>query len=205
MARTGRPRTVVWTQYKCEQCSARFELALWHKRAGKFCSRACWLIAQPGRPKPHLRKPRVEKLCPTCGKDFLARWNWNLNHRGIFCSRQCSWKKPSLARIMTEPEAAWLAALVDGEGSIVRHREKPNVFRLSIANNCVPLLEKVVVVAGVGKVYKKTKPMKANHAQGYWWACYGESARALLRQMIPWLIVKRAKALAVTTISLEQT
>ena len=95
-------------------------------------------------------------------------------------------------------DASWLAGLLDGEGSITLAKP-PNInsMRISIANNCMPLLEHVLAVTGTGTIVKKGKPAQANHAQGYYWQCYADNARSLLRQILPWLIVKREKALTV--------
>jgi hypothetical protein len=99
---------------------------------------------------------------------------------------------------MPDVDAAWLAGLFDGEGSIVYPRKDaatPGV-RITITNSCYPLLEQVLAVAGVGKVihHRDAGHIRPTHAETWYWACYSANARDLLAQMLPWLIVKRRKA-----------
>ena len=38
------------------------------------------------------RRPKVQRTCKRCGKQFLARQYAVDNGRGVFCSQECSWK-----------------------------------------------------------------------------------------------------------------
>lgn len=96
---------------------------------------------------------------------------------------------------MSRVQAAWLAGLFDGEGSIIRpHAHRTNSVRITINNTCQPLVQQIAQVTGTGNVlYRASKNPK--HADQWVWQCYADNARSLLRQMLPWLIVKREKAL----------
>lgn len=107
------------------------------------------------------------------------------------------------ARRMLKTEAAWLAGLFDGEGSIyvakskARSGDGPGSLQLTIVNTNLELLSKVCEVVGCGSVNKSGKPVKPNHSQKYHWKCSGMNAAKLLFQMLPWLVVKRERAVEV--------
>ncbi len=200
MARTGRPRTASRIQCTCEQCGKVWTRASWDKTIGKYCSRVCYHRGRTGKGKPIVTP--LERSCPECGTKFLVggagRRRWN----STYCSRQCSAKHRWLelpgherAREMSDTESAWFAGVFDGEGCIV-WPVKTNIksVRLSVANTCVPLLEKVRVVSGTGKVRMQQARKSRFHTQPWIWDCYGENARIVLRQIVPWLIVKKEAA-----------
>lgn len=100
---------------------------------------------------------------------------------------------------MSATDAAWLAGLFDGEGSIVfvhKDRATPSC-RITITSTCYPLLERVKEVAGVGQiiVQRRAGHVRPNHLASWHWQTYSANAINLLEQMLPWLIVKREKAL----------
>lgn len=97
--------------------------------------------------------------------------------------------------MLSREEAAWLAGLFDGEGCISQPRKEHRAsLRLTITNTHYGLLERILEVAGVGKIIDHKAPTD-RHSQTWNWQCYSDNARDLLRQMLPWLIVKREKAL----------
>jgi hypothetical protein len=105
----------------------------------------------------------------------------------------------SRARRMEMSKRAWLAGLFDGEGSIIfvhKDRLTPSI-RITITNTSLPLLERVQEVAGVGQiiVQRRAGQMNPKHSASWHWQTYSASAFHLLEQMLPWLIVKREKAL----------
>lgn len=124
-----------------------------------------------------------------------------------FCSNRCSasaqiktpWHE---VRQMSDVECAWLAGLFDGEGSIVELKRGATQinkgWRIQITNTCTALLDRVDEVTGVhARVTKRRKVPNPKHAQAYDWQCYSTTAAAILVQMLPYLIVKRARALLV--------
>lgn len=104
-------------------------------------------------------------------------------------------------RQMNEPEKAWLAAVVDGEGSIflskVRHPNYRRGFfygpQLGVSNTNRAFLAKLREVVGEGTV------SLAKKKDGKWKARWEYQAaagvlRSILPQIMPYLIVKRAQA-----------
>ena len=114
---------------------------------------------------------------------------------------------PKLRR-MKKTDVAWLAGLFDGEGTLYvqptgsKSGVGTGCANLIIVNTNLELLSKVCEITGVGLVSKSGKPQKSNHAQKYHWKCYGMNAVELLCRMLPWLIVKREKAIQVITLYL---
>jgi hypothetical protein len=107
------------------------------------------------------------------------------------------WLKPKNTRRMTETEAAWLAGFFDGEGSLncyVRKDKGSEGWRLAIANTNIEALEKCQILTGAGKV--RTKPRYKAHYKPQWdWYVYSQRDIAdILRQLLPYLVVKKALA-----------
>lgn len=96
---------------------------------------------------------------------------------------------------MGRTDAAWLAGLFDGEGSIVNTRRSQRGYslRITITNTCRPLLERVREVTGTGKIVNQRNATERTKACWYW-TCGSKNACNLLAQMRPWLIVKADKA-----------
>jgi hypothetical protein len=96
---------------------------------------------------------------------------------------------------MTEVEAAWLAGLFDGEGSIVcsRGSDIRRSIRITVTNTRFELLEHLREVVGTGAIIVQPR-REAHHSPTWYWLCHSDNARELLRQMQPWLIVKRERA-----------
>jgi hypothetical protein len=117
--------------------------------------------------------------------------------RAIYCSRLCSSRAHRYlgpARDLEPTEAAWLAGLVDGEGSIVFPKPGSlHSLRLSVCNTYEPLMTKILEVVGTGSIVRKKY---TNHYKDtFYWQCYGDNARKLIQAMLPWLIVKQERAL----------
>jgi hypothetical protein len=140
----------------------------------------------------------------TCGEVFLRPLA-----TARFCSRECyiisrlgvpkkTTGATSQARRLTKTEAAWLAGLFDGEGSIIFvHKDRPTPsVRITISNTYYPLLLRIQEVTGVGRliVHHRAGTGNPKHSASWNWQTYSANARDLLQQMLPWLIVKREKA-----------
>lgn len=96
---------------------------------------------------------------------------------------------------MSEAEIAWFAGVFDGEGSIVSPSGAGVQYslRIVIYNTSYELLDRILEVTGTGMIHDR--PLReAHHKQCGIWASYGNNAREILRQTLPWLIVKREKA-----------
>lgn len=98
---------------------------------------------------------------------------------------------------MTETEKAYLAGLIDGEGTITLTRRNSGQLpqpQVSIANNNLELLIWVKKVIGSGSISTK-KPKSSSHNIAYAWqvATAGPCLR-LLDEIRPYLVVKKQQA-----------
>lgn len=99
------------------------------------------------------------------------------------------------ARTMHLADAAYLAGLVDGEGTVTltrRHRRENRRITVSISNTEIDLLLFAQRVTGVGLVTRKCR-YSARHAPAYAWAAWGRQALDVLRQIQPWMKSYKAK------------
>lgn len=98
---------------------------------------------------------------------------------------------------LTDVEAAWLAAVIDCEGSIIAvHLDRPTPsIRVVVYNTNRELMERVVELTGVGKLTLR-QTREPHHKPCWYWQTYSGNARRVLRQTLPWLIEKREKATA---------
>jgi hypothetical protein len=89
-----------------------------------------------------------------------------------------------------EPEvAAYIAGLIDGEGTITLSRRHANEHRqlvVSIANTELPLLEYVLEQTGTGKITRK-RTVSAKHTPSFCYAVSNRQALTLLEQLHPYL------------------
>jgi len=101
----------------------------------------------------------------------------------------------------TEFEKGWLAALIDGEGSLGLLISKPNKYhetdlmipRIDISNTCKALIDKVCEVTGIFQIYKGNR---GNSCKPVWvWRCSSVlGILNILNAVKPYLIVKRKQA-----------
>lgn len=90
---------------------------------------------------------------------------------------------------LTAPDAAYIAGLVDGEGTITLtryHRNENRRLVVSISNNERSLLEFVLQVVGAGRITTK-RTYKDNHAPSFAYAITNRQAFDLLAQIAPYL------------------
>ncbi|HET9701034.1 MAG TPA: LAGLIDADG family homing endonuclease [Burkholderiales bacterium] len=99
---------------------------------------------------------------------------------------------------LSPTDAAYIAGLVDGEGTISltrRHRDDERQLVISISNTESPLLDFVLKAVGAGKITRK-RTYSNNHSPGLTYAINNRQALDLLRQIAPYLRtykVQRAK------------
>jgi len=183
----------------CEQCGKEFAPARGPNRVQKYCSKACYHQAQKGHGPYNAVKP-VSVICAWCGKSFETGGRGRPKTSTLFCSRQCqayARVKEHHVKEMSIAQAAYLAGLVDGEGSIIavkRNSEGRHTWRLQVANTKLPLLSWCIEVTGVGTIVT-TKSRNDKHQDGHWWQCYSWNAYDVLRQIVPYMIIKRELAL----------
>ena len=108
-------------------------------------------------------------------------------------------------RILTEVEKAWLAGVIDGEGSIFISKVTPKKFRyrrgffyrpeLSVANSNPALLARVREIVGKG-YFGRDKETKQNPTWKDKWQYKGSGQvlRGILPQILPYLTIKREVA-----------
>jgi len=101
------------------------------------------------------------------------------------------------ARPLREIHAAYIAGLIDGEGTVTLTRKHQNENRqlcVSISSTERELVEFVKTEIGVGKITNK-RISKKHHTPSFTYAVYNRQALALLRQILPHLkSYKRARA-----------
>lgn len=180
----------------CEQCGKEFKA---DKPSRKYCSSECYHQSREGIPVNKPVAPTIVK-CAWCGKEFETGGRGRPKKGQRFCSGTCQ----AYARVkkhhvneMTVAQAAYLAGLVDGEGSIVaakRNSEGRTTWRLQVANTQTNLLEWCIEVTGVGTIVTSNR-FNPKHQTGHWWQCYSWNAYDVLRQIAPYMIIKRDLAL----------
>ncbi|WP_050513912.1 DNA methyltransferase, partial [Streptomyces capuensis] len=122
-------------------------------------------------------------------------------HEHLFLFTKSTWRGPTTA-LIADVDASWLAALVDGEGTITIGRDqrsekeprKQDVYQvtLSIANTSVPLLEKARQVMGCNAQVRQSSP--GVNRPVYALQVSGEQAAFVIRAIKPWLIDKLTQA-----------
>ena len=103
------------------------------------------------------------------------------------------------ARAMSPCEAAWVAGIVDGEGTItVRTKPYPGgkryqVASISVPNTDVSMIARLVECTGIGRVGMNVRP--SHKRKRIWrWQTDQQQAAAVVRQLLPWLTAKADQA-----------
>lgn len=108
------------------------------------------------------------------------------------------------ANTLTRLDAAYIAGLIDGEGTVAltRHaKDEQRTASLSIANNDRVLLEWVRWTVGVGSISTK-RPRAETHHTAYAWAVSHAQAISVLRQVVRFLrTYKKQRALIVLAVA----
>jgi hypothetical protein len=92
-------------------------------------------------------------------------------------------------RDLAAADAAYIAGLVDGEGTITlsrRHAQDRRQLVVSIANTETPLLDFVLDRVGAGKITRK-RISAAHHTPSYCYSIANRQALALVAQLQPYL------------------
>ena len=115
---------------------------------------------------------------------------------------------PKSAIVLPVHDAAYLAGLIDGEGTVALSRRHANESRqlvVSISSTELALVEWALHTTGVGKITRK-RTVSALHAPGLTYCVANRQALDLLRQVEPYLrSYKRLRARLVLTSYLELT
>jgi|SRR5215831_10702529 len=95
---------------------------------------------------------------------------------------------------LTSSEAAYLAGIIDGEGSIMLQRSGGTIFVVvKVANTSQGLMAWLTQKTGVGRV-QYTSRSHLGRKDVHHWVVVGRQALALLHAIDPYLIVKREQA-----------
>ena len=90
---------------------------------------------------------------------------------------------------LTPAIAAYIAGLVDGEGTVTLsrlHKDGNRRLVLSIANNELALLRFVLIQVGAGKITRKRASL-THHTPSFCYSISSRQALALLKQLLPYL------------------
>lgn len=107
-----------------------------------------------------------------------------------------------LSTPLPETTWAWVAGLIDGEGSIMLTNHptpRPNISRtrpiVSISNCDLRLMEALQERTGCGRIYKHRRQPKENQKRdAYTWRLTALEQREVLPHVLPWLVSKREQA-----------
>ena len=175
---------------KCQQCGKIFEISAADEARGrgKYCGVDCYHASRNGLERINIRK-RELRNCVICGIQFET--GGRAGKRMLYCSRTCqAIGRVYVARVnqMTATDAAYLAGLLDGEGSIVAAKkcQKRTTWRLVMSNTDFGLLEWCMKVTGCGSIvrHKHNNPKWADAGM---WQCYSWNARDILKQILPYM------------------
>ena len=92
-------------------------------------------------------------------------------------------------RKLREEERAYIAGLIDGEGTITltrKHRNENRQLAVTISNTERPLLAYVLLTIGSGKITGK-RTAASHHTPSFTYAIYNRQALELLDQIQPYL------------------
>jgi hypothetical protein len=90
---------------------------------------------------------------------------------------------------LSAPEAAYIAGLIDGEGTITltrKHRNENRQLAVTISNTEKSLLDYVLKAIGAGKITGK-RTTREHHTPSFTYALYNRQALNLLKQIHPYL------------------
>ena len=117
-------------------------------------------------------------------------------------------KASTFSRILTDVEVAWLAGILDGEGNIRVDYPNPRYPdyaypKVIVVNTCLPLLERIKEITGVGQIKSRSWKAKDHHKDSWHWVVGGHAAISVLNQILELLIAKQDHALAALSTSID--
>lgn len=144
-----------------------------------------------------------ERECLVCPNTFLVGGAGRGLRSKRYCSPRCAGiagrkKQAVLCAELTDLQCAYLAGMIDADGhvGIYQHSKNSPSSRLilTISNTDVPMLEWVRETTGIGSVTQQAKGDTRNKPTFYW-NTGAEAAASLLKQTLPYMIVKQARAM----------
>ena len=184
----------------CDHCGKPVQR---YSQRGKhvFCSRECWTAYRVGKDLLAGRR-REARTCPTCGKEFEVGGRAG-RREVIFCSRSCAMNARRITGYnhcaeLSPTDAAYFAGFFDGEGCVILIARPGGGFSLRIqfaqTLKASHVLGWMRDTAGVGANITHKPQDSMRHDIGTNWAIHSDAAEELLRQMLPYLRVKKAQA-----------
>lgn len=165
-------------------------------------------------------------ICSYCGKEFQGRRSPSNIKSKTYCSPSCRakgmWSNPNFKskvgsrafqRLVKQLDAfglGYISAFLDGEGSVfvsklTRHnkvRPNPTYYSpcINFYNNDRRFLEKAMSLLGCGTIYMRKPAQQSRKAQYALTVNRLNDVTDLLRQLLPYLIVKHKMAQAALAI-----
>lgn len=194
----------------CQQCGITFTCKPWELTQGRgtYCSVQCAGKARIGQ-SDHSSVEPEDRQCIVCGSSFLVGGRGRPPKGQTRCSLACQqagrYRKGAICSDLSPTDAAYIAGLIDGEGSIMLvkpgHVQAEANLRVTVANTYLPVLEWLTDITGIGRIYQHRVDTE-KHRASYSWRCHGDGADSLLGQIRPYLRIKAVQAdLALETIS----
>lgn len=97
-------------------------------------------------------------------------------------------RRYKIPNTLTRIDTAYIAGLVDGEGTITltrKHRHENRQLAVTISNTEKPLLDFVLATVGAGKITRK-RVSQAHHTPSFTCAIYNQQALNLLEPSYVW-------------------
>jgi hypothetical protein len=181
----------------CPQCGRSFAK---YRRRQTYCSGACARSARRGKPLLAARRREI-RACELCGRSFEVGGHAAARSKR-WCSRKCArvahaTRNPP--RILSPVDAAYIAAFIDGEGTITRWRLVKHRWKVHVVQKDEAVIRWLQEVTGCGSVRLRTNNGAGlrnprRYADLLCWSVHGWTAAAVLRQVLPYMHVKRTRA-----------
>lgn len=116
----------------------------------------------------------------------------------MILTTHCKW---FINGFMTKTNLAYIAGIIDGEGTITLTRHHGNQTpspEISVANTNLRMIQWLKNTIGAGVIVKK-KTYSKNHSPSYVWTLRSDAALALMKAISPWLLIKDRRAQLILT------
>ncbi len=183
-----RPKTRVKRTCDREGCGVEYEVepSRLAKGQGRFCSAECYRLDRTGRKRgPYNWSQAAEqRRCVVCGETFDVGFGTGRPLTQERCSTECQragrYRTGAKANDLTPTEAAYIAGLVDGEGSFILYKRRDVVaMKLTISNTNLAGLEWVLERTGVGHIVGEGDETSTHKAR-YAWRCNADAAYSVI-------------------------
>lgn len=189
----------------CLQCGKVFEVTDREVEKGRvYCGRDCFKASRFGKKRaPYKGHEPTVAACAVCSAEFLVGGRNGRRKGSQFCSRACRHaarkrRCGALCKELTETQAAYIAGIVDGEGSIMLVARKSHLgayLRVAICNTHRGVLDWVSEKTGIGGITEvDNEKYGRSKKKGYFWKTHGDAALSVLLKISPFLIIKKRQS-----------